>query len=315
MEENNNQEMQAPKQPTKQEKAEQAGKDVAEVAAKGAANYFGGPVGGAIADKIAQTKLGQNVLKTAGKTLSNNPVTKSALAKSQPAIQKAKPLLNTVASSIGGDASGAASAANGAKDVSQVAGSSNSLSTNSNPSTSTLNNFSNSGFGIGKSGLFSPSKTPTKEQSGSASGELGVNFKKAKNTIKIIAMISPVLFPMIICAVVAFVVIGQIMIIRDNIDNLVQQFNTGIEKFVNFAQGNGLVTNEQAFFNKLNEEYEKFPYAGGDRLDVALSAATIHYSTTVDLNQFEESDFDEKRISLKTTEDRLKTVNLLIKNR
>jgi len=151
----------------------------------------------------------------------------------------------------------------------------------------------NSGFGNSKSGLFSPKSGSSERQSDSASGDVSASFKKASNAIKIFAMIAPVLFPMILCAVIAFVVIGQVMMIWENIEALAAQFDTGIEKFGNLLQGNGYATNEGAFFNKLEEEYKNFPYVGGDRLDVALIAATIHYSTTVDLNQFENPSSEE----------------------
>lgn len=93
------------KEPTKKEKANEAGKDVAEVVGKGAANYLGGPIGGAVYDKVAKTKVGQKALGMAGKTISRNPLMRNALAKNATNIKKAKPLLNSAAGGIGSSSS------------------------------------------------------------------------------------------------------------------------------------------------------------------------------------------------------------------
>ena len=58
-----------------QEKAEkqEAGKNTAHVAAKGAATYFGGAVGGRAYDALSRTKAGQRLENTAGKVISKTP--------------------------------------------------------------------------------------------------------------------------------------------------------------------------------------------------------------------------------------------------
>ena len=48
-------------------------KKAAKVAAKGAANYFTGGKGGAVVDKLADTKAGNEILDKAGKIIDNNP--------------------------------------------------------------------------------------------------------------------------------------------------------------------------------------------------------------------------------------------------
>ena len=58
-----------------QEKAEkqEAGKNTAHVAAKGAATYFGGAVGGRAYDALSRTKAGQRLENTAGKVIAKTP--------------------------------------------------------------------------------------------------------------------------------------------------------------------------------------------------------------------------------------------------
>ena len=87
-------------------KAKQAGKDVADVAGKAAATYFGGAAGAQIYDKAAKTELGQEVLGMVGDELASNPLAKGALAKAQPKIQQAKPALDVATGAIGGSNTG-----------------------------------------------------------------------------------------------------------------------------------------------------------------------------------------------------------------
>lgn len=60
------------KQQEEKEKQE-AGKNTAHVAAKGAATYFGGAVGGRAYDALSRTKAGQRLENTAGKAISKTP--------------------------------------------------------------------------------------------------------------------------------------------------------------------------------------------------------------------------------------------------
>lgn len=86
---------------TNKDKAEAAGKDVAEVAAKGAGRYFGGALGGAAVDAALKTKAGQRVVETASKTVNRNPVARNVLAKNQQNISRAKPIVNSMLGSMG----------------------------------------------------------------------------------------------------------------------------------------------------------------------------------------------------------------------
>jgi len=118
---------------------------------------------------------------------------------------------------------------------------------------------------------------------------------KAKKIIAIISASIPFVLPVIVIIIVAAVVMGQVMTVRDNINQLSRKFTTGIEKFVNFAQGEGWMTNEDSFFNYLDEQYNLFSTnVGGDELDIPLIAATIHYSKQVDFEKYEETEKEEQ---------------------
>lgn len=108
MDEQNNQ-TEIPKKTTK-EKAQEAGKDVVELAAKGAATYFGGPVGGAIADAITKTEVGQKVLNKAGEAFTRNPLVRHSMAKAQPKISAVKPVADRAIGALNGGGSTASSA-------------------------------------------------------------------------------------------------------------------------------------------------------------------------------------------------------------
>ena len=94
---------------TKKEKADIAGRDVAEVAARGAGRYYGGEVGGAVVDAALQTKAGQKIIGKASKVINRNPVTRNLLAKNQETISEVKPMVNSMIDQTGG-ASGEGSA-------------------------------------------------------------------------------------------------------------------------------------------------------------------------------------------------------------
>lgn len=68
-------------QKTEQEKKEESSAKLAKVGAKAAANYFLPGVGGAAVDMISKTKLGQQVLDVAGKTLAQNKAVGTAAKK------------------------------------------------------------------------------------------------------------------------------------------------------------------------------------------------------------------------------------------
>ena len=85
---------------TKKEKADAAGRDVAEVAARGAGRYFGGTVGGAAVDVALQTKAGQKIIGRASKVINKNPITRNVLANNQGRIGQVKSIANSLVSGI-----------------------------------------------------------------------------------------------------------------------------------------------------------------------------------------------------------------------
>lgn len=64
-----------------QGEASDSSKKVAKIAAKGAADYFTGGKGGAIVDKVADSKLGQAAINTVAKEIDRNPLLKKAAEK------------------------------------------------------------------------------------------------------------------------------------------------------------------------------------------------------------------------------------------
>ncbi len=63
------------------QEASDSSKKTAKVVAKGAADYFTGGKGGAIVDKVADSKLGNAILNKAGKEIDKNPLLKKAAEK------------------------------------------------------------------------------------------------------------------------------------------------------------------------------------------------------------------------------------------
>lgn len=98
----NEEDLQLSEKEIKDAKAQQAGKDVADLAGRAASTYFGGAVGNKVYDKVSQTKAGQAILNETGKSLTRNPLAKNALEKSQPAISEAKPALEQATNIAGG---------------------------------------------------------------------------------------------------------------------------------------------------------------------------------------------------------------------
>lgn len=105
--ENLNQEYQqpVPRELTEKVKAQKAGRDVAEIAAKSFAQAYGGDLGSKAVDAVLKTKGGQKVLDSASKKLNRSPVTKKLLSKAEPAISEAKPQINQAVQGLAGGSS------------------------------------------------------------------------------------------------------------------------------------------------------------------------------------------------------------------
>lgn len=138
-----------------QSEASEAGKKTAKVAAKGAADYFTGGKGGAIVDKIADTKLGNQVLDKAGKVIDKTPGLNKAAQKlnDSGALDAADKGLSMMES--GGTASGTGS-------VAEKAASSKAVGSSGTSALDLLGN---------KSSVSEEASTETKEENGQSAIE------------------------------------------------------------------------------------------------------------------------------------------------
>lgn len=229
------------------------GKKVISDAAKVAGTALGGPAGGMIASKLAQNKLGQNNPNSA-----NNPFNR--IHHNQGQFHQSELMT---------------------ENPSELEDNSSSFDGSS----------SNSG-GNTSNGLF-PSFEEEKQEprEGKVKGTISPKLKK-KIIFGAIASISSAFISIVPIIIIVASVMAPIMTVRDSIVKLAQQFTTGIEKFINFAQGDGWMTNEDSFFTYLDEQYNDFTLTNstGSQLDIPLVAATIHYSKMVDLDKYEEND-------------------------
>lgn len=107
------------------EQAASAGKDIAEIGAKTAGKHYGGPVGGAAADKALNTKSGQKAIGTVGNKMAKNPIARRGLAKMSPMISQNKNAINsTVDNSISDSTSNSSAASNNSETVEENSSSS-----------------------------------------------------------------------------------------------------------------------------------------------------------------------------------------------
>ncbi|MDO5002952.1 MAG: SpoIID/LytB domain-containing protein [bacterium] len=99
--------------------ASDSSKKAAKVAAKAAADYFTGGKGGAVVDKLADTKLGNAVLNTAGKALEKQPGFAKAAKKldDSGALDTADKGLSVIEGAGTGGAAGAENAASSGTDI------------------------------------------------------------------------------------------------------------------------------------------------------------------------------------------------------
>ncbi|MDD4607646.1 MAG: M23 family metallopeptidase [Bacilli bacterium] len=117
-------------------------------------------------------------------------------------------------------------------------------------------------------------------------------IKKIKMTVMAIGGALPVIGNIALGLLVALIVMFPIMYIGERIEEIfaaVGEFVvTTSEKMLNFTTGNGWLTNESAYYEKLNDEYKRFnnyPTAEGE-FDVAIIAATTHYSKMIGTDIF-----------------------------
>jgi len=263
----------------KDAKAQQAGKDVADLAGRAASTYFGGAVGNKIYDTVSKTKLGQAALNGVGKSLNNNPLTKNVLEKAQPAISQAKPALDQVANMAGGAKGG---------------------SGNSSDSSSASQESSN-----GASSAFNSLKSVTNPKDDSTG--LVSMVSKIKKYWPIISMIGQIFVIAILLILIIAVIMSGLMYIQDVFTNM-------DEKFLNFVSGCGWSEDSECdtremsnFYEKVNDEYDEYKQKYNISINRQLLIATLTYD-----NPFLTTDTeDESSIDYKKSK---KQVDTLIKN-
>lgn len=122
--------------------------------------------------------------------------------------------------------------------------------------------------------------------------QLEYKFKVMAQVFKLITPLLPYIAIFAVTIVVAFTVMAQVMLIRDKINQTLTEVTTGIEKFINFTSGNGWKTEEETFYNTLQEKYKEvmtLPSDSGESLflDIPLIASTINYSKVSDVGIYE----------------------------
>lgn len=271
-------------------KAKQAGKDVADVAGKAAATYFGGAAGAQIYDKAAKTELGQEVLGMVGDELASNPMAKGALAKAQPKIEQAKPMLDTAAGAIGGSAANAGTSSTpkglntngyGVNNTNNTSvnmpqhknnpiptGNQNSNSQDSNsPNSNTQSNF-NSGLNMGD---------PTKKAAEKVKNIRNFS-EKVKKYWPIIVVAAKVFIGFIILFLIVVIINSGIAYIKNMLGEL-------DDRFLNFVSGCGWSTDAQCdvkeinnFYDEINKVYEEYKKDKSVEINRELIVATLTYN-------------------------------------
>lgn len=187
---NNDSEKLDEEMPEKSEKElrKESGTKVAKVAAKGAAEYFAPGVGGKLVDMASKTKVGQDLLNNAGKTLARNPIAGRMMKKAddQGLVDTADKAMDMISKNPNG------------KGTNNLNNSNDSL--DSNKSDNLNNDSSSSGFN-----LFNK-KNNSKDNSffGNALGNGEINlFKLVGKKYLIITVVSFFVFLMLMTVVVS----------------------------------------------------------------------------------------------------------------
>jgi len=233
-------------EPTKEQKAQQAGRDVADTVARAAATYYGGAVGNKLYNAASNTQFVQNRLNTVGDKLSKNPILKNQQV--QNAISNNKQLLDQTANTMA----------------------------NSNNQTDTISNNTNSetanksGFGLDS--LF---KSSNNEKSTETNG---LNTKKIKLLLKIIPPVA--LFLMIV-----LIIVMAISLTMSGFEYINSAVTTTGDKFWNFLSGCGWSTNEECiakeqnnFYKEIEKQYNDYKNNYGVEIDKNLLVATLTYN-------------------------------------
>lgn len=282
----------------KKAKSQAAGRDVADLAGRAVATYYGGAMGNKIYDAASKTKLGQAVLDNAGKNIGNAPMVKGTLAKAQPMLEKAKPKLEAAANSIGGNKAGAAesgaNAASNGKDLGKNAADANSSKKeNTNSSNLPSSNGSEKGH--------SYERYLKKNRDKSNGDNIVDKVEKIHKYWPLIVAAAQVLLVFLVILVIIIVMMSGIMYIEG-------LFKDADEKFLNFLAGCGWSSDVQCSHKEMNNFYEKVDEKAKNykknysvELDKGLLVATLTYD-----NPF----FDEEATDEESVDYRKKTAQI-----
>lgn len=113
--------------------------------------------------------------------------------------------------------------------------------------------------------------------------------QKKQLILKAIGAILPHLISVFCIAFIVASVIVAFATIVEKVEGFVIGVSTGVEKFVNFATGNGWQTEEEEFFKTLQDQYEFSLEYSDTGIDIPLLAATIHYNKMIDVTVYEDS--------------------------
>lgn len=239
----------------KELKAAQAGRDVAETAAKAAGTYFGGAVGGKAVDAVAKTKTGGKILDATGKAIGKVPIVNNVLANNQENIAKAKPIADAaIDKGLNKD--------NSLKDKDSSGNKKEGLNDNKG----LLNN-----------------KNEDSSKQGESSDDSDKIFKKKKNT-KLYLFIAS-FFISIICMGLFFGMFFQpIIALGEKIGAIMDKLGDYADAFTNIVSFKGVGTSEETFWAELNSQYNQFSSQANtaEPLDISLLAATLHYEKVID---------------------------------
>ena len=116
-----------------------------------------------------------------------------------------------------------------------------------------------------------------------------IKSKVKKILIPIIVTVSPMLFNVIILVVICCLVYAPFAAISSFLGGLWEDATEFAENLGNFITFNGWTDNDTAFYNRLEEENNKFTdLEGVGSLDIPLVTATLHYGSLLDPNVFSE---------------------------
>lgn len=118
-------------------------------------------------------------------------------------------------------------------------------------------------------------------------------IKKIKNErkrriIRLLAPIMPYILSFVAIVLVIVIVMSQLMLVMESLDKALINVSTGIEKAANFLSGEGWKTENQQFFETLENEYRDSLRFSDIGLDIPLVAATIHYTKLNDVSIYKD---------------------------